>query len=152
MVDGLRVGVIGGSIGGCTAAAELLRQGCEVTVFERSVGSLEGRGAGIGTPMATFARLIERDLVDASTPRTELKRHALVGLDPAGEPTGRAPLVLPMELATLHWRDLWGQLRARVSDDVYVEASAVERIVDAGSDSPGVLLVDGSEQHFDMVV
>ena len=152
VVDDLRVGVIGGSIGGCTAAAELIRAGCEVTVLERSVGSLEGRGAGIGTPMATFDRLIERDLIDASTPRTVLTRHALVGRDPAGGRVGRAPLVLPMEMATLHWRDLWGQLRARVPDDAYVEATAVERIVEIGSDMPGVELTDGTQLRFDMLV
>lgn len=44
-----RVLVVGGSLGGLMAANLLLRAGHEVTVLERSVRSLEGRGAGIVT-------------------------------------------------------------------------------------------------------
>ena len=43
----LRVGVVGGSIGGLTAGALLHEMGCDVHVFERSTAALEGRGAGI---------------------------------------------------------------------------------------------------------
>ncbi|MYE66320.1 MAG: NAD(P)-binding protein [Acidimicrobiaceae bacterium] len=46
-VNGLRVGVVGGSIGGLTAAVLLHEMGCDVQVFERSTEALQGRGAGI---------------------------------------------------------------------------------------------------------
>ena len=46
-VNGLRVGVVGGSIGGLTAAVLLHEMGCDVEVFERSSSALRGRGAGI---------------------------------------------------------------------------------------------------------
>ncbi|MYH94299.1 MAG: monooxygenase [Acidimicrobiaceae bacterium] len=46
-VNGLRVGVVGGSIGGLTAAVLLHEMGCDVQVFERSGAALQGRGAGI---------------------------------------------------------------------------------------------------------
>lgn len=49
---GLNVAIIGGSIAGCAAAIALRRVGCEVTVYERSRGTLEDRGAGIGMPLA----------------------------------------------------------------------------------------------------
>ena len=42
-----RVIIMGGSIGGLTAALVLRKIGYEVDVFERSNGLLEGRGAGI---------------------------------------------------------------------------------------------------------
>jgi 2-polyprenyl-6-methoxyphenol hydroxylase-like FAD-dependent oxidoreductase len=42
-----RVIIVGGSIGGLTAALVLRKIGYEVDVFERSNGLLEGRGAGI---------------------------------------------------------------------------------------------------------
>ena len=45
--QGLRVAIAGGAIAGCTVAVELGRLGCAVTVFERSSGRLEARGAGI---------------------------------------------------------------------------------------------------------
>jgi 2,6-dihydroxypyridine 3-monooxygenase len=41
------VAIIGGSLGGLTAARVLRDAGCEVDVFERSAGALQGRGAGI---------------------------------------------------------------------------------------------------------
>ena len=48
MVSGWpRVGVVGGSLGGLTAALVLRDLGCEVEVFERSIAELESRGAGI---------------------------------------------------------------------------------------------------------
>ena len=46
-MNGLRVGVVGGSIGGLTAAVLLHEMGCDVQVFERSSAALQGRGAGI---------------------------------------------------------------------------------------------------------
>jgi len=45
--NGLRVIVMGGSIGGLTAALVLRKIGCDVDVFERSSALLESRGAGI---------------------------------------------------------------------------------------------------------
>ena len=62
---GLNVAIVGGSIAGCAAAIALRRAGCEVTVYERSRGKLEDRGAGIGMPLALLHTLIERDFVDA---------------------------------------------------------------------------------------
>ena len=43
-----RVAIMGGSIGGLTAALVLRDLGCEVDVYERSTTALEARGAGIG--------------------------------------------------------------------------------------------------------
>jgi 2,6-dihydroxypyridine 3-monooxygenase len=42
-----RIVIMGGSLGGLTAALVLRKIGCEVDVFERSNALLEGRGAGI---------------------------------------------------------------------------------------------------------
>ena len=47
MSDWPRVAVVGGSLGGLTAALVLRDLGCEVEVFERSTAELESRGAGI---------------------------------------------------------------------------------------------------------
>jgi 2,6-dihydroxypyridine 3-monooxygenase len=52
--------VMGGSLGGLTAALVLRDAGCDVRVFERSTSALQARGAGIATLDATLRYLTER--------------------------------------------------------------------------------------------
>jgi len=54
------IAVVGGSLGGLTAACLLADAGHRVTVFERSPAELEERGAGIGFLPATYRYLVER--------------------------------------------------------------------------------------------
>ncbi|WP_006241075.1 FAD-dependent monooxygenase [Mycolicibacterium tusciae] len=56
----MRAVVIGGSLGGLTAALVLRDQGWEVTVLERSPNPLEGRGTGIVAHPSTVRYLVER--------------------------------------------------------------------------------------------
>src|SRR5262249_45082165 len=55
-----RVIVVGGSLGGLTAALVLRDTGCDVRVFERSSSALQARGAGIAALDATLRYLIGR--------------------------------------------------------------------------------------------
>lgn len=55
-----RVGVVGGSLGGLTAALLLRDLGCEVSVYERSHEELEAKGAGIAVLEATWRYPVER--------------------------------------------------------------------------------------------
>ncbi len=66
-MEQLSIGVVGGSLGGLTAACLLRDLGHEVTVFERSPRPLEQRGAGIGFLRATGRYLEERAGVPAET-------------------------------------------------------------------------------------
>ena len=54
------VSVVGGSIGGLTAALVLRDAGCDVRVFERSPAALAARGAGIAVLDSTLRYLVER--------------------------------------------------------------------------------------------
>lgn len=56
----LSIAVVGGSIGGLTAACLLRDDGHDVTVFERSPARLEQRGAGIGLLEETARYLVDR--------------------------------------------------------------------------------------------
>ena len=53
------IAVVGGSLGGLTAACLLADAGHDVTVYERSPAELEERGAGIGFLPATYRYLVE---------------------------------------------------------------------------------------------
>jgi 2,6-dihydroxypyridine 3-monooxygenase len=55
-----RVIVMGGSLGGLTAALVLRDAGCDVRVFERSSSALQARGAGIAALDVTVRYLVER--------------------------------------------------------------------------------------------
>jgi 2,6-dihydroxypyridine 3-monooxygenase len=59
-----RVAVVGGSLGGLTAALVLRDLGCEVDVFERSTAELESRGAGIVVLDETVRYIRERTDLD----------------------------------------------------------------------------------------
>ena len=61
---GPRVVVMGGSLGGLTAALVLRDAGCDVDVYERSKAPLEGRGAGIVLNPATVRYFTENDALD----------------------------------------------------------------------------------------
>lgn len=64
MLAGARVAVVGGSLGGLTAALLLRELGMDVTVYERSGAELEQRGAGIGFLPTAYRYLTERARID----------------------------------------------------------------------------------------
>ena len=66
------VGIVGGSLGGLTAALVLRDLGCEVDVFERSSEALKARGAGIATHPSTTRYFEESSDLDASLVEIEL--------------------------------------------------------------------------------
>ena len=78
-----KVAVIGGSIGGLTAALVLRDLGCRVEVFERSARALESRGAGIGMHPMTVRYFRESDALDAA--QVEIELPWLRFLDSAGD-------------------------------------------------------------------
>lgn len=65
-MERLSIGVVGGSLGGLTAACLLRDAGHDVTVFERSTRELEERGAGIGFLRATAKYLVEEAGLDVA--------------------------------------------------------------------------------------
>jgi 2,6-dihydroxypyridine 3-monooxygenase len=64
VVGAARVAVVGGSLGGLTAALLLHDLGLDVCVYERSGAELEQRGAGIGLLPNTYRYVVERGHVD----------------------------------------------------------------------------------------
>lgn len=64
LADGLEVAVVGGSLGGLTAALVLRDIGCDVHVFERSTAELEARGAGIAVLDETVRYFVDNDALD----------------------------------------------------------------------------------------
>jgi 2-polyprenyl-6-methoxyphenol hydroxylase-like FAD-dependent oxidoreductase len=149
----LKVGIVGGSIAGCTAAIEWQRIGCDVTLWERTGDELKDRGAGIGVPISIIDKFIARDLIDANTPYFIGDAVAYLWRTEAAQQYGylaweqRATSVL----ALLNWGGLYKNLRQRVPDSVYKFNHRVVALYDSGS-SVRVELADGASDNFDLVV
>jgi 2-polyprenyl-6-methoxyphenol hydroxylase-like FAD-dependent oxidoreductase len=145
---GSRVAVIGGSIAGCAAAIALTRTGCDVTVFERTRGSLRERGFGVGMPPDTFDSLVAADYVDPRMPIVNGTERLWVVRD--GTPSGRVLWRQSLPVQFTNWSVLWQSLRRRVPDQDY-RTGITASVVDA--DPGGVMVSTGADpERFDLVV
>ena len=147
----LKVGIVGGSIAGCTAAIELQRIGCDVTLWERTGDELKDRGAGIGVPLSAIDELIERDLIDANTPYFTKRATARLWRTEVAQPYGYLAWDQPGALAQLNWGGLYKNLRKRVPDSVYNFDHQVAALHNSSS-SVRVELADGTSDNFDLVL
>ena len=149
---GLRVGIVGGSIAGCTTAIELVRAGCDVTLFERTGEELKDRGAGIAVPPSIVETFIKRDLVDADIPYFSSHTFSRVWRTEQDRRYGYLAWDQPARLELLNWGGLYHNLRKRVPEEVYRTAHRVVALHEQGDQRVGVQLADGSLQTFDLVV
>ena len=140
-----RVIVMGGSLGGLTAALVLRDTGCDVRVFERSSSALQARGAGIAALDATLRYLVERG---GYRPGGRLLVHRLDPLlQPRRQPAARAAAPL-LVLVVEH--DL-PVAAAAVRAGRYLLGHEVVAFAQDG-DTVSVTLADGSRAEADLLV
>ena len=139
------VGVVGGSIGGLTAALVLRDLGCEVDVFERSGTALEARGAGIGLHPMTTRYFDESVAMDAAP--VEIELPWLQFLSASGERVYRER----MNYRFSSWNTIYRGLARCFGESRYHLGSEV---VGFGQDDRGVTvrLKDGIARTFDLLV
>ena len=148
----LNIGIVGGSIAGCSAAILLSRKGHKVSVFERSRGGLVGRGGGIGTPGPVLNALIEQDIIDSDFPHLSGSTMPFIIKTAAHERLGHKPWEMPLDLKTFHWGALWNNLRKRVPDDIYHGGHHVVGANTNSSQSVKLQFKEGLEVDFDLVL
>jgi 2-polyprenyl-6-methoxyphenol hydroxylase-like FAD-dependent oxidoreductase len=152
---GLNVAIVGGSLAGCTAAIALRRAGCAVTVYERSRGKLEDRGAGIGMPLALLHTLIERDFVDAGMAHFQITKAPFVlraNAEEGERVQGRLLWEQPIAAAVTNWGIVYRHLRSRIPEAIYHQGHEVTAVSDSGDEAVSVHLADGHRAQFDLVV
>ncbi len=145
-----RVGVIGGSIAGCAVAIALSRAGCEVTVFERTRGTLRDRGFGIGMPPSVLDTLVAADYVSPLLPVVPGEERVFVVRD-GNAPAGRVLWRQPLPVCFTNWSLLWRSLWQRVPDPGYCPgtAAAIGDVDEAGAT---VFAGAAGAMRFDVVI
>jgi 2-polyprenyl-6-methoxyphenol hydroxylase-like FAD-dependent oxidoreductase len=153
LTNGLEVAVIGGSIAGCTAAIELARLGCSVTLLERTGEELKDRGAGIAVPPSVIETFVRRDLIDADFPHFPSHSIRRMWRTPAARQYGHVAWDQPMRVELLNWGGLYKSLRKRVPAGVYQAGRRVTALdAQRGDGRVGVTLADDTARGFDLVV
>ena len=149
------IAIIGGAISGCTVAAELIRAGHNVTVYERSQGRLEERGVGLTMRIPTLEELKNRDLIDYDFPYVPVwsRTYARPWLD---KPSNDWPWDVywkePVAIHAAHWGVLYRNLRKRVPDAVYKQGVEIVNLVQSNDATVEVIMVDGSRESYDLVI
>ena len=139
------VGVVGGSIGGLTAALVLRDLGCEVDVFERSGTALEARGAGIGLHPMTTRYFSESSDLDAAM--VEIELPWLQFLSARGERIYQEC----MNYRFSSWNTIYRGL-VRCFDESRYHLGREVAGFDQGERGVRVRLADGAAHTFDMLV
>jgi 2-polyprenyl-6-methoxyphenol hydroxylase-like FAD-dependent oxidoreductase len=142
----VRIGVIGGSLGGMMAALVLTNRGHEVTVHERSAAALSGRGAGIVSHQLLIEALAAAGIgLRPAELGVEVARRRV--LDDAGRIIHDRPF--PQLLTS--WDRLFGLLRAAMPEGRYLSGCAFERHSEGG-DGVTAHFADGSVAEADLLI
>jgi 2-polyprenyl-6-methoxyphenol hydroxylase-like FAD-dependent oxidoreductase len=140
-----RIIVVGGSLGGLLAANMLCRAGHEVTVLEKALGSLDGRGAGIVTHSLLVAAMERCGVtMDVSLGVTVSDR---IVLDKDGSVLDRTSV--PQVLSS--WSRLHALLLAEFDPRQYLHGASVQRITEQLG-GVSVLCEDGRNFDADLVI
>jgi 2,6-dihydroxypyridine 3-monooxygenase len=141
----LRVVVVGGSLGGLTAALVLRDAGCDVEVYERSEVPLEGRGAGIVLNPATVRYFTENDVRDLDEISTSTRRLRYMDRD------GSAAAEQPFSYRFTSYNALYRGLLGCFDEDRY---HLGEKVVgfDQDADRVTVRLASGHDERCHLLV
>jgi salicylate hydroxylase len=151
----LRVGVIGGGIGGLAAARAMLMRGMEVVVFEQASGLTEFGGGLVLTPNALIALralgLEERALADGFESTSQVVRSWRSGRVILRNPFERYRALFGAPSATIHRGDMQKLLSEFVPESALrlaARCTEVESLPHAAI----ARFADGSEFEADVVV
>ena len=103
----MNIGIVGDSIAGCSAAILLLKDGHEVTVFERSDKTLVCRGGGIGTTPALMEQIRNEGLIKGHFAHFQINKMPFVGKSKSSEPLGKTAWAMPVNFQVFQWNELW---------------------------------------------
>ena len=137
--------VVGGSLGGLFAANILLRQGHDVTLLEKAIGSLDGRGAGIVTHDALATALRAAGIAVDDTLGVMVNKRVTLGAD--GQSLGE--MELPQILTS--WSRLYYMLKENFPSERYLQGKTV-KTVSQDANTVQVQCEDGSHYNAELLI
>ncbi|MBU3619434.1 FAD binding domain-containing protein [Polynucleobacter sp. JS-Fieb-80-E5] len=137
--------VVGGSLGGLFVANILLRQGHDVTLLEKTVGSLDGRGAGIVTHDALAEALRVAGVTVDETLGVPVTKRVTLGAD--GQSLGE--MELPQVLTS--WSRLYHMLKESFPSERYLQGKTVKSVTQ-DANAVQVLCEDGSQYDAELLI
>jgi 2-polyprenyl-6-methoxyphenol hydroxylase-like FAD-dependent oxidoreductase len=133
--------VVGGSVGGLMAALLLRQTGWDVTVYERAVGDLAGRGAGLG---------VSEELLDVMA-RAGAPFERSAGIAQAAhvwmEKDGSIAYEHRRNLMASAWARVYQPLRAALPASAYRQSMVLERV-----DGDTAVFADGTRDKADLII
>ncbi|MEA9601809.1 FAD binding domain-containing protein [Polynucleobacter sp. MG-28-Ekke-A2] len=137
--------VVGGSLGGLFVANILLRQGHDVTLLEKTIGSLDGRGAGIVTHDALAEALSAAGVTVDETLGVPVTKRVTLGAD--GQSLGE--MELPQVLTS--WSRLYHMLKESFPSERYLQGKTVKSVTQ-DANAVKVLCEDGSQYDAELLI
>jgi 2,6-dihydroxypyridine 3-monooxygenase len=137
--------VVGGSLGGLTAALVLRDAGCDVRVLERSSSALQARGAGIAALDVTLRYLTERGGFRPEDVCSSTSWIRFLRADGSTEHEQRH------RYRFSSWNTIYRSLLPLFDADRYLLGREMVSF-DADADSVGVTLADGSRTDAELLV
>jgi 2-polyprenyl-6-methoxyphenol hydroxylase-like FAD-dependent oxidoreductase len=137
--------VIGGSVAGLMAGSLFRKAGWDVTVFERAVGDLTGRGAGLGVS-EELIQVMERAGARFE-PSAGVVQRSMVWMDK----DGKVVFEHQRFMVASAWARVYQPLRDALPSGIYRQGMALER-VDQDHESVTAIFADGSRQTADLLV
>ncbi len=140
-----KITVVGGSLGGLLAANMLSRAGHDVTVLEKALGSLDGRGAGIVTHSLLVAAMERCGVKMDVSLGVSVSDRIVLGKDGSVLEQTKVPQVLSS------WSRLYALLLAGFDSRRYLHGASVKHIREQGN-GVTVLCEDGRSFDADLVI
>ena len=137
--------VIGGSVAGLMTASLLRKAGWEVAVFERAVGDLTGRGAGLGVS-EELVQVMERAGARFETSAGVVQR-SMAWMDQ----DGKVLFEHQRFMVASAWARVYQPLRDALPSGIYRQGLALER-VEQDRGFVTALFSDGSREKADLLV